>query len=789
MARTPKKPDSPPKKRGRPRKNAPAAFEKLANDLRGAPQPAPFSFADPEPPDEPEIAEIMDPAVENAVEIPYDDGSVVIDFGGGVADPGIDTADHAANLARAIHDGELGRIAEDLLDGIQADENSRSEWMAMRAKGIDLLGVKLEDPKASTGSAPLEGMSVVRDPVLLEAVLRFQANAQGEMLPAAGPVKTVNYGGTAESNALADALERDLNYYLTSVASEYYPDSRRMYFWTGFSGMAFKKVYPCPLRRRPVSESVDAADLIVSDTVTDLRNAARITHRITMRPSVMRRMQILGVYRDVELMAPTPDVTPVEEKIANVQGVRPVSERPQDQDYTVYECYCELDLPGFEHKDETGEPTGLALPYRVVIEKDSRKVLEIRRNWKEGDEDQTAKIPFVSFGYAPGLGFYNLGLLHILGNLTVALTAMTREAIDAGMFANFPGFLFAKQTGRQMQNEFRIPPGGGMPIDTGGLPIGQTVMPMPYKGVDPSHVAMIESLRGVAHRLGGTADTPVGEGKQDAPVGTTMALIEQATKVEGAVHKALHAAQAEEFRLLVELFREDPEALWRGNKRPAMGKDPQRVQRFLAALEDADIVPAADPNVPSHMHRVMRATAIKQLAASNPQLYNQVAVDSRVLSMLQVDNPEELFMPPQPAQAPPVDPIKMAEIQQKQEQIAQKDKELQIKAAQMAMEADSRQKDREAKQNVEVLKLAASLAANPESDPVVDEQLVQMEPMLSPINRSPPDSGPLRRPSAPIPIPANRGSLPPARSMPPPGLGGLLGLRPPQPSPFNGALR
>jgi hypothetical protein len=742
----------------------------------------PFSFAEPEP----ETAAFIEPEGQpDAIEIEYDDGSVVVDFAPPELSPEIDGKAHDANLAMKLPDYELNVIGEDLLEGIQSDEDSRSEWMATRAKGIDLLGVKLENPRSGTASsAPLEGMSVVRDPVLLEAVLRFQANAQGEMLPAAGPVKTVNYGGTAETDALADALERDLNYYLTSVATEYYPDSRRMFFWTGFAGMAFKKVYRCPLRRRPVSESVDAADLIVSDTITDLRNAQRITHQITMRPSTMKRMQILGVYRDVSLVQPTLTPNPVQEKVNQVQGLSGVGQRPQDTPYTVYECYCELDLPGFEHTDADGEKTGLPLPYRVVIEKDSRTILEIRRNWAEGDPDQQAKIPFVSFGYVPGLGFYNLGLLHILGNLTNALTAMTREAIDAGMFANFPGFLFAKQSGRQMQNEFRIPPGGGLPIDTGGQAIGQVVMPLPYKEAGPAHVALIEQLRQVAGRLGGTADIAVGEGRQDAPVGSTVAMIEQATKIEGAVHKAMHAAQSEEFRLLCELFREDPEALWRGNKRPALGTGEDRMAKFQAALDSVDIVPAADPNVPSHVHRIMKATAIKQLAASNPQLYNQVAVDSRVLSMMNVERPEELFMPPQQNQP---DPLVQAQIAAEQKKGEQKDKELELKAVKIAVEADGAQRDREVRQNVEVLKLAASLAANPESDPVVDQQIQEMAGFLTPL-RSPPVDGPVRSfgPSRPVQPPLRQRPVSPAAM----GLGGLVGLRPPSSglSFMNGAL-
>lgn len=766
MARKPSEP-SVQKRRGRKPASLPTGMG-LGQDLPPPPEP------------DQGLSGLLDlsPQMANAIEIPQDDGSVVIEINTGPngKEP-VDTSKHDANLADAIDEAELGRIAEDLLEGIDADNTSRADWMATRAKGIDLLGVKLEDPRSGSGSAPLEGMSVVRDPVLLEAVLRFQANSQGEMLPSAGPVKTVNYGGTPETDKLADDLEKDLNYYLTSVASEYYPDTRRMFFWTGFSGMAFKKVYRCPLRRRPVSESVDAADLIVSDTITDLRNAQRITHQITLRPSVMKRMMIAGAYRDVELTAPTPTTDAVKEKVAQVQGIQNTGQRPQDEPYTVYECYCELDIRGFEHEDKDGQPTGLPLPYIVTLEKDSRKVLQIRRNWKEDDEDFIAKIPFVAFGYAPGLGFYNLGLLHILGNLTNALTALTREAIDAGMFANFPGFLYAKSSARQMTNEFRVPPGGGLPIETNGMAIGQTVMPLPYKPVDPSHVQLIGQVRDVAQKLGGTADTPVGEGKQDAPVGTTLALIEQATKIEGAVHKALHAAQAEEFRLLCELFREDPEALWRGNRRPALGRGDERVAKFMAALDQIDIVPAADPNVPSHMHRVMKATAIKQLSESNPQMYNQVEVDSRILAMLNVSNPEKLFMPPQPPAPPMPDPNKVAELQAKAEQ-AEKDRQTKIVLA--AMDGEQRQKDREVKQNVEVLKVAAAVVANPEGDRAGDEQLAQMAPMLSPV-RSPPAPVAAPRPSAPPPNmqpPMRRQGPPPGL---PPGLGGLIGLRPPQP--------
>lgn len=707
-----------------------------------------------------------------ALEIPHEDGSVIVDFAPADLNPEIDASLHDANLAMKLSEYDLGPLAEELLDGIAADDESRSDWLSARAKGIDMLGLKIEDPKSGVGasSAPLEGMSGLRDPMMLEAVLRFQANAQGEMLPAAGPVKVVDYGTEdTQSDNLAEALEKDLNYYLTTVASEYYDDTRRMFFWTGFSGLAFKKVYRDPLKRRPVSLSVDAADLIVSDAITNLKSAQRITHQISMKHSDLIRMQILGMYRDIPLSDPNPEPNEVERKIARVQGVSVKPQRPQDQRYTIYECYCELDLPGFEHKDTRGKITGLPLPYKVTIEKDSRQILEIRRNWTEGDEDYQAKIPFVAFPYATGLGFYGIGLLHILGNLTNALTALEREAIDAGMFSNFPGFLVAKQDARQMTNEMRIPPGGSIPLETNNRPIRDVAMALPYKEAGPGHMALIDKIRAVGQKLGGTADTPVGEGKQDAPVGTTMALIEQATKVEGAVHKALHAAQAEEFKLLCELFREDPEALWRGNRRPALSKD---VEQFMAALDRCDIVPKADPNVPSHMHRLMKTQAVIQMATLARGLFNERAVIEWALSMIDVDNADQLLAPPPAPMGPPQpDPIVLKEL-------AIKEKAVNVKAMEVATKARNQSKDRESKQNIEVLKLASSLAVHPESDQIVDGQIRQLAPLMSNIKPQlpgappgPPPAQPMSpRPPQPIPIPMGLGGLgrPPLRFAPPP---------------------
>src|SRR5690606_10288809 len=323
-----------------------------------------------------------------ATELVNPDGSVVIDFNPAPAAPQ-STGDHYENLAELLDEETLGSIAQELCDGIEADDASRRQWIEDRERGLEMLGFKLEKPKADVGE---DGkISTVRHPLLAEAVLRFQANARGELLPASGPVKVRDDGlDTVQTSEQSRKLEDLLNHYLTTTATEYYPDTDRMLLWVGFCGMAFKKVYTCPLRRRPVSESVDAKDLIVSDTVTDLRNAKRVTHRIVMKRSTMKRMQLLGVYRNIDLGEPEQDPDSVDRKIHDMQGTQPYQQRPQDADHELWECYCELDLPGFEHKEVdkiTGEevPTGLPLPYRVTIDKTSRKILEIRRNWAEDD--------------------------------------------------------------------------------------------------------------------------------------------------------------------------------------------------------------------------------------------------------------------------------------------------------------------------------------------------------------------------------------------------------------------
>ena len=648
----------------------------------------------------------------NTVQIPLPDGEVQISFG----PPQLmrQTTGFDENLAEALNDSELSAVAEKLLLGIEQDIQSRSEWMENVSNGISLLGLQVKNPKgaAASGATPAEGISTVDHPLLLEAVLRFQANARGELLPTDGPVKIRNDGeGNALADKLASALEKDMNHFLTKVATEYYPDTDRMLLLLGFCGISFKKGYHDPIKRRPVIASIDAKDLIVSNAARDIDGAGRVTHRIMMGPATMRRMQLLGAYRDIPLPTPgTPAIrNPVDTKIDQVQGIAPPTYvEPADQERELYECYCEIEVPGFEHR-LNGKETGLPLPYKVTIDRDSRKILEVRRNWEKDDPFCMPRNRIIAYIFIPGLGFYGIGLLNVLGNATKAVTAAWRLMIDAGMFANFPGFLYLKSLAKQLTNQFRIPPGGGMPIDTVGNDIRASVMPLPYKDPSAVFIQLIDNIATTAQRVGGTAELQVGEGKQDAPVGTTLALIEQATKLMSAVHKRLHQAQGTEFDMLKSLLMEDPEALWRHNKKSKVlklltqqaGPQDQAIvadeeaaeerhrELFLAALSDVELIPRADPNTSSQTERYLKVVAMRQMAQTNPNI-DLNAVDQRAFQVMGIDDAQSLFKPPPPpgSQPPPPESI-LAQASQTAAQARLMDAQTKLQTAQMKAQTDT----------------------------------------------------------------------------------------------------
>jgi len=724
------------------------------------------------------LQEDADEPVEN-IGIERADGSLVIRLDGKkiTKEPSSESAKkHDANLAAFIDERELARICDELLNGIDADIETRRDWLDRRAAGIKHLALKIENPRAPTVEADtaVEGQSTIRTPILLDAVMRFQANARGELLPAGGPVKMANSSTiktprrafleqqtkqpreqtSADDDILAEDLETLFNRYLTVVDKEYYPDSNRMFFMQGFGGSGFKKVYFDPIRRRPVSRCVDASDIIVSDNEVSLHECGRVTHRIMMRQSVMRRMQLAGNYLDVDLQAPSPpESDAVDQAEHDVAGLSAWSLRQQDYKHSVYECYCELDIAGFQHIED-GKITGLPLPYRVSIDKDSQTILEVRRNWNEDDDRYLKRMPIVKYPFIDGLGFYGIGLLQIMGNATAAVTTAWRLALDSAGFSSWPGFLYSETVGRQDTMTFRIGLGAGARVNTGGQPIGQHIMPMPYKDVTAGLVQVTQHIEEEARRVGGTPELMVGEGRQDVPVGTTLAMLDQAVKVLDSVHKGMHIAQAEEFALLRDLFVEHPQALLCAA--PDTPAARWEAEDILRALLRCTLSPRADPNTPSHTIRVMKAVALVQLVQMNPQMWDLHAVVRRIATMVGMGDIEELFAPPPDPNQQPQDPKAQAmqakalsDMQGKVQELAQKTQEAQMKANLQALSErmkllaqsmelqDSREQRASAervqamKDATERMKLAQTGMIHPESAPV-GQYLGQMWPLPQP---------------------------------------------------------
>jgi len=591
---------------------------------------------------------------ERSQKIEMADGSVIVWIGPRKIPK--EDVEFGANLAEVIPESTLNGIADQMLRLIEQDNESRREWLDTRARGMELMGLRIEAMRSNgaDGSSPLEGMSQVRATLLAEAVIRFGANAFSELCPTDGPAKITedSSGAWPALDDLADALEHDLNHYLTVVDKPWVPDTDQMLLRVGLDGCVFKKVYHDPILRRPISRAVYGDDLIVNNGATSVYDAGRITHRVFMRPSMVRRMQLVGAYRDIDLYDPGYiEKYPTEIQAEQISGIRRFDTFEQeDRDHEFFESYCELDLPGFEHETDN-KPDGLAVPYKVVIHKETRAIMEIRRNWNEDDELCLPKTYFVQYPFIRGFGFYAIGLSHLLGNMTNGITAAYREIVDAGMFSNFPGLIIAKGAARQNNNIFRVPPGGSAEIETGGLPINQVVMGMPYKTPDAVFTQFIDALNSQGKSLGGTAEIMVGEGRQDAPVGTTLALIEQAIKPLLATHKRLCAAQSDELQLLCDRLREDPAALWRFNKRPYARWDDQLV---IQALNSNEIVTRADPNTASHVQRMLRNAALYQMAKDDPSAFNVVVIRRTCIRGIGFANPDNfLNSNPQP---PPPDP-------------------------------------------------------------------------------------------------------------------------------------
>ena len=548
------------------------------------------------------------------------------------------------NLAEAMDDYDLGRIASDLVGMIEDDLASREEWEQTYRDGIEYLGMKYEDR-----TEPFEGSSGIVHPVLAESVTQFQAQAYREMLPAGGPVRTQVVGAQTEMLIKqAERVKEFMNYKITYEMEEYDPEMDQMLFYLPIVGSTFKKVYFDPLKGRAVSKFVHAEDLIVPYGATDLVTAPRITHRIPMAANDIRKLQIGGFYSDIDLPDAgydAEDMDDVREAIDDTQGVHPSN---SSEDLTVYEVHAELDLPGFEDTDEMGEPTGLKLPYIVTILKDTNKILAIRRNYQEMDPLRRANQYFVHYKFLPGLGFYGLGLTHMIGGIARGATSLLRQLIDAGTLSNLPAGFKAKGA-RIANDDTPLQPGEFRDIDVVSGDLRGTLMPLPFKEPSATLYNLLGTLVDAGRRFAAMADMKIGEMGGETPVGTTMAIMERGTKVMSAIHKRLHYSQKIEFKLLAKIFAKTLEPY---PYMPSTEVGPEvKAQDFDDRI---DVLPVSDPNIFSMAQRIALAQTQLQLVQSNPQIHGGpqglYQAYRKMYEALGVSNIDSILPPPQKPQ-------------------------------------------------------------------------------------------------------------------------------------------
>ena len=550
--------------------------------------------------------------------------------------------DHNANLAEVLDDTILGEISSDLRGQYEADQESRAEWEEGYTKGLDLLGIQYEER-----TQPFQGASGVTHPIIAESVTQFQAQAYKELLPAGGPVRT-NVLGVQDSEKEAQAVRvKDfMNYMLMEVMEEFDPDTDQMLFYLPLSGSTFKKVYFDEAKQRPVSKFIPAEDLVVSYAASDLATASRITHVLRMDENEIRKLQVAGFYRDIDISADyEADSDPVKSKVNELDGVE---KSATDDLYTVLEMHVNLDIEGFEDVDQMGEPTGIKLPYIVTLDQGSGEVLAIRRKYEENDALKQKVSYFVHYKFLPGLGFYGFGLIHMIGGLGKAATSILRQLIDAGTLANLPsGF---KARGIRVRNDDEpIAPGEFRDIDAPGGDIRNSIIPLPYKEPSGTLAQLLGVLIESGRRFVSIADQQTGSpGSQQQPVGTTVALLERGMKVMSAIHKRLHYAQKTEFRILARLIRDNMPPSYPY----ATGVDAGIKQSDFD--DRVDILPVSDPNIFSMAQRITLAQTQLQLAQSNPQLHNLQAAYKRMYQALEVQNIDEI-LPPAP-EPQPTDP-------------------------------------------------------------------------------------------------------------------------------------
>ena len=552
-----------------------------------------------------------------------------------------------SNLVDFLDKSDLGKLASDVLESIDSDKESRSEWEKTYVDGLKYLGMKFDE----TRSQPFQGSSGVIHPILAESVTQFQAQAYKELLPAQGPVKTEIVGArTPEIEMQSQRVANFMNFYIMNVMQEYDPELDMLLFYLPIAGSAFKKVYYDQSMSRAVSKFIAPEDLIVPYEASDILSAERVTHVIRMSKNEIRKQQLSGFYADIELKGDSYRVnrSDIEEEIDEIEGQSP--SYSENRDRTVYEVHTILDLPGYEDVDAEGKETGLKLPYIVTIDEQSQQVLSIRRNYTEQDVTKQKINYFVQYKFLPGLGFYGLGLSHMIGGLAKASTSILRQLIDAGTIANLPsGF---KARGMRIRDEDEpLQPGEFRDIDTTGGSLKENLIPLPVK--EPSNVLMqlLGMLIDSGKRFASIADTNVGDVNQAMPVGTTVALLERGTKVMSAIHKRLHYAQRIEFQLLAKVFSEYLPPMY---PYQALGGSQEVKQTDFDGR--VDVIPVSDPNIFSQSQRITMAQELMQLVQSNPEIHGPKGIYEayrRMYSALGIDNVDSLLQPPPPPPPPP----------------------------------------------------------------------------------------------------------------------------------------
>ena len=548
--------------------------------------------------------------------------------------------DFDANLAEYISESELTSIAGDLLGDFEDDISARKDWIQTYVDGLELLGMKIEER-----SEPWEGACGVYHPLLSEALVKFQAETIMETFPAAGPVKTLIIGKeTPEKKDAAQRVQDDMNYQLTDVMTEYRPEHERMIWGLGLSGNAFKKVYFDPALDRQVSMFVPAEDIVVPYGASSLEQSPRVTHVMRKTENEIKRLQHAGFYRDVDLGEPATALDEVEKKIAEKMGFRATS----DDRFKILEMHVDLDLEGYEDVDKDGEPTGIALPYVITIEKGTQEILSIRRNWRPEDENKQKRQHFVHYGYVPGFGFYCFGLIHLVGAFAKSGTSLIRQLVDAGTLANLPGG-FKTRGLRVKGDDTPIAPGEFRDVDVPSGAIKDNLMTLPYK--EPSQVlySLLGTIVEEGRRFASAADMKVSDMSANAPVGTTLAILERTLKVMSAVQARIHYSMKQELGLLKDIIRDyTPDEY---DYEPVDGRPRAKKTDY----ELVAVIPVSDPNAATMAQKIVQYQAVLQLAQNAPQIYNLPQLHRQMLNVLGIQNAQKLI--PLEDDQKPQDPI------------------------------------------------------------------------------------------------------------------------------------